>query len=67
MGKILFDEGRSDTFIQIMIGEILDKVKTEQVRATVIWEPNHTELTVEPWEPLKMNCPYSNEKGGDCH
>ena len=63
MDKILFDDERSDRFIRSMVGEILDKVTNEKVRASVIWEPDHIELTVEPWEPYKMECPYGLKKG----
>lgn len=62
MNRILFDENRSDAFVRSMIGDILDKAKNERVRATVIWEPNHIEITVEPWEPYKMECPYGRKE-----
>lgn len=61
MDKILFDEERSDRFVKSMVDDILNKVKDEHVRASVIWEPNHIELTVEPWEPFRMECPYGKK------
>ena len=61
MDKILFDDERSDRFVNAMVCEILDKVKTDHVRATVVWEPNHIELSVEPWEPYRMECPYGKK------
>ena len=62
MDRILFDENCSDAFVQRMVGEILGKAKDERIRATVIWEPNHIEMTVEPWEPYKMECPYGRKE-----
>jgi len=40
---------------------ILSRVKDEKVRVSVTWEPGHTELSVEPWEPFEMECPYGKK------
>ena len=52
--------------IDCIIGGILERVKTDNVRATVTWEPGRIELTVEPYESYQVSCPYQKEsKNGE--
>lgn len=60
MDKIMFDK---ETLSPDTVAEsIINRVKNDKVRVSVVWEPGHTELTVEPWEPYKTYCPYSKEE-----
>lgn len=46
----------------IDIFEMIEAVKTQQVEITVTMEPDRTEITVQPWRPYRMACPYAKEK-----
>lgn len=47
-----------------LIREQIGRVKTENVEVQVVLEPERTEIIVQPWEPIRMSCPY-HEKGGE--
>lgn len=56
MDRILFDDNRISP--NDVAEAILERVKKDNVRVSIVWEHDHTELTVEPWEPFEMKCPY---------
>lgn len=50
---------------ELSLNELLDLVKDRQVEITVTWEPDRTEVTVQPWRPYTPVCPYGTRKEGN--
>lgn len=42
---------------------LIDKVKNEKIRLEITMEHDRTVYAIEPWEPFKMECPYSDRHG----
>lgn len=53
---------RAGQLCSIDIFEMIEAVKTQQVEITVTMEPDRTEITVQPWRPYRMACPYATEQ-----
>lgn len=42
---------------------IIDRVVKDKVEVTIRITPDEEEITVEPWKPYEMKCPYQPETG----
>ena len=47
-------------FDKIDFNELIEKATKEHCEITVIYEPNRTEITIQPWKPFQYACPYIN-------
>ena len=56
---------RVGQFCSIDIFEMIEAAKTQQVEITITMEPERTEITVQPWRPYEMQCPYDKGKKED--
>ena len=63
MNKILYDDNWAENAMGLA-GSLLNKVKEEQVRVEVIYEPDKVTMAVEPWKAYEMKCPYGKENLG---
>lgn len=52
---------RDGQLCSIDIFEMIEAVKTQQVEIVITMEPDRTEITVQPWRPYRMACPYAGE------
>lgn len=41
---------------------LIDRVKDDKIEIAITIEPERTEITMQPWKPYKMTCPYTNVK-----
>lgn len=41
---------------------LIDRVKDDKIEITITIEPDRTEITMHPWKPYRMACPYANVK-----
>lgn len=41
---------------------LIDRVKDDKIEITITIEPDRTEITMQPWKPYRMTCPYANVK-----
>ena len=44
------------------LAEIIKMVKTKKVSVRMTFEPDRTEMTIEPWESYTPTCPYAKEE-----
>ena len=45
---------------KIDFNELIEKATKERCEITVIYEPDKTEITIQPWKPFQFSCPYIN-------
>ena len=50
--------------IGLVIDKLVKAVIEEHVAGCVEIEPDRMEIRVEPWEPMKMMCPYGRRDNG---
>ena len=44
----------------IDFNELIEKATKERCEITIVYEPDRTEVTIQPWKPLRYSCPYAN-------
>lgn len=42
--------------------ELIRRVKTDSLEITITVEPDRTEISIQPWKPYEMRCPYGVTK-----
>lgn len=53
---------KPDNQIMINLSEMIKEVMDKNVEITVTYEPDRTEMTVQPWRPYRPYCPFSENK-----
>lgn len=64
-GKISGDDivKRTEDFKEI-VEQLVKAVVENQVEVSIDIEPDRCEIRLEPWRPMRMQCPYGrNEEG----
>lgn len=44
----------------IDFNELIEKATKERCEITIVYEPDRTEVTIQPWKPFQYSCPYAN-------
>ena len=45
-------------FENIDFNALIEKATKEKCEITISYEPNRTEITIQPWKPFSYACPY---------
>ena len=45
---------------KIDFNELIEKATKERCEITIVYEPDRTEVTIQPWKPFQYSCPYAN-------
>lgn len=63
-GKTSGDIVKETEDIKEIVERLVRAVVENQVEASIEIEPDRTEIRLEPWRPMRMQCPYGrNEEG----
>ena len=41
---------------------LIEKATKEKCEITISYEPNRTEITIQPWKPFSYACPYKTKQ-----
>ena len=51
-------------FENIDFNALIEKATKEKCEITISYEPNRTEITIQPWKPFSYACPYKAKQEG---
>ena len=49
-------------FENIDFNALIEKATKEKCEITISYEPNRTEITIQPWKPFSYACPYKTKQ-----
>lgn len=55
----------TDNLMELSLSELIDLVKDRQVEITMTFDPERTEVTIQPWRPYTPVCPYGARVEGN--
>lgn len=65
LAEIKGGERTTNDLVELSLSELIDLVKDRQVEITATFEPERTEVTIQPWRPYTPVCPYGARVEGN--